>query len=148
MNREAFLVSRPMAARSRRTLRPSGLGNGLSLDSTSFDLHDRIAESLDEVRFAHPAATLTHERRGEGACTADVNRVVQALRNLVSNAVTYGQPEAPITVTSAVEARSFSIVVHNWGTPISPEAKTTLFDPVTRVTLTAPQSRRQKTSGA
>jgi phosphoserine phosphatase RsbU/P len=110
------------------------LGQGLSLEKTSFDLHEVSAECLEDLRLAHPTITLVHVRHGDGECTADVNRLVQLLGNLVSNAATYGEPQAPITVTSTVAATSFSLAVHNHGVPIAPDVQTMLFEPMTRGT--------------
>ena len=75
---------------------------------------------------------LRHERRGSGPCVADANRLAQLLGNLVSNAMTYGRPDAPVTVTSTVEAASFSVAVHNLGVSIPVEAQARLFQPMTR----------------
>ncbi|MDB4943275.1 MAG: sensor signal transduction histidine kinase [Labilithrix sp.] len=108
------------------------LGGGLAVTLASIDLHEAVAEGLDELRLVHPSRTLLHVRSGEGPCVADASRLEQLVGNLVSNAAVYGQPDAPITVTSRVEPASFSIAVHNSGVPIPPETLATLFRPMTR----------------
>lgn len=75
-----------------------------------------------------------HVRAGEGECSGDANRLAQMIGNLVSNAVVYSKPETPITVTSTVDAASFSIAVHNDGIPIPAETQESLFRPMTRGT--------------
>ncbi len=52
---------------------------------------------------------IVHESVGAGGCLADANRLAQLVGNLVSNAMTYGAPEAPVRVVSAVEESAFAI---------------------------------------
>ncbi len=108
------------------------LGGGLSVSLEPIDLHAAVSESLDELRLAHPGRALLHVQTGEGPCVADASRLEQLVGNLVSNAVVYGQPEVPITVTSAVEPTSCAIAVHNAGAPITPATLATIFRPMTR----------------
>ena len=63
---------------------------------------------------------------------ARLGRLAQLLGNLVSNAVTHGDPDRPVTVTSSIDARSFTIAVHNWGAPIPLEAQANIFQAMTR----------------
>jgi len=52
--------------------------------------------------------------------------------NLVSNAMTYGAPEAPVTVVTKIEESAFSIAVHNEGAAIPPEVLPHIFQPMSR----------------
>ncbi len=108
------------------------LGRGLSATIAPIALHDLVGDVLDELRLAHPQRALVHVRRGDGPCTGDASRLAQLLGNLVSNAVAYGEPGAPITVTSSVGGASCSIAVHNAGRAIPSELQATLFEPMTR----------------
>jgi phosphoserine phosphatase RsbU/P len=108
------------------------LGSGLPVSPEPLDLHAVVAETLEELALAHPARWLEHVRVGAGSCSADANRLAQLLGNLVSNAVVYGTPETPVTVTSTIEESSFSIAVHNEGTPIAEATQENLFRPMTR----------------
>jgi sigma-B regulation protein RsbU (phosphoserine phosphatase) len=110
------------------------LGNGLPIAPVAIDLHAVIADSVEELRLSPPASALVHVRHGEAACRADPHRLAQLLGNLVANAVTYGDPRVPVTVTSRVDATSFAIGVHNAGPPIAVEAQAGLFEPMTRGT--------------
>jgi len=96
------------------------LGGGLSVSLGPIDLHAAVSESLDELRLAHAGRALLHVQSGDGTCVADASRLEQLVGNLISNAVAYGQPDVPITVTSAVEPASCVISVHNAGAPIPP----------------------------
>ena len=108
------------------------LGGGLSVTLEPIDLHAAVAEGLEELRLAHPSRTILHVRSGEGPCVADASRLEQLVGNLVANAVVYGQPDVPVTVTSRVEPASFAISVHNAGVPIPPAMLDTIFRPMTR----------------
>ncbi len=110
------------------------LGSGLSVSLDLIDLHQGIAEHVDELALVYPGRALKHVRSGEGVCLADPNRMAQLVGNLVSNAMAYGQPDAPVTVASTVEATTYTIAVHNQGTPIPPETQAALFQPMTRGT--------------
>ncbi|MDX2022522.1 MAG: HAMP domain-containing sensor histidine kinase [Deltaproteobacteria bacterium] len=107
------------------------LGGGLSVSLQSVDLHHTISEALDELSLVHQGRPLHHKTVGSGECTADRNRLVQLLGNLVSNAVAYGTPGRPVTVTSGMGSQCF-IAVHNEGVAIPPEKQELIFKPMTR----------------
>ena len=108
------------------------LGTGLPVERRPIDLHETVAEAVDELRLLYPERTLEFRRTGGGACTADANRLIQLLGNLVSNAMSYGAAEAAVTVHATIEPASFAISVHNLGPSIAPETQATLFQPMTR----------------
>lgn len=58
----------------------------------------------------------------------------RVLENLLTNAVKYGDPEKPITLTITLvpDSRRVEISVHNDGKPLSDEDQATLFDPFRR----------------
>jgi phosphoserine phosphatase RsbU/P len=108
------------------------LGAGLAVTLEPIDLHELVGEAVEELELAHPGRSIRHLRTGDGDCRADAGRLEQLVGNLVSNAITYGRPDAVVTVSSAIEGEFFSIAVHNAGTPIAPEALPNLFEPMTR----------------
>lgn len=110
------------------------LGRGLAVTRTAIDLHQVVADAVDELRLAHPRRVLEHHRAGDGPCSADPSRLAQLVGNLVSNANAYGDPAQPITVTSALAGDTAEIRVHNTGRPIDPEVQSTMFEPMTRGT--------------
>lgn len=114
----------------------SRLGTGLSVVLASIELHDVIGRAVDELTLVYSRRTLRHVRSGTGPCRADGNRMAQLVGNLISNAMTYGDPSQPVTVTSAVAAATCSIAVHNAGEPIPPEVQARIFQPMTRGTDT------------
>jgi phosphoserine phosphatase RsbU/P len=56
----------------------------------------------------------------------------QLVGNLVSNAITYGTPEAPVRVISKVEENAFAISVHNQGPAIAVDVLPHISQPMSR----------------
>jgi sigma-B regulation protein RsbU (phosphoserine phosphatase) len=117
------------------------LGTGLTVSLAPIDLHHSIAETVEELGVAYPGHLLRHQRTGEGVCAADVNRLAQLVGNLVSNAIAYGKPGEPVSVTSDIGVETFSIAVHNHGAPIPGDLQQGLFQPMTRGDRTSRASR-------
>lgn len=105
------------------------VGRGISVLPQPINLHEVIAESVEEQRHFFPERQLVHRQVGEGLCSADADRLFELIDNLVTNAVVYGAAGEPITVTSAFEGQWIKISVHNIGPPIAPELLEDLFEP-------------------
>jgi sigma-B regulation protein RsbU (phosphoserine phosphatase) len=108
------------------------LGRGLTVNLREVELQQPIADAVSELAIAFPQSRIHHERDGEAHCHADPERIVQAVGNLVANAVNHGSPDQPITVRSEVGHGVFRISVHNAGAPIPPEVAPRLFEPMVR----------------
>jgi sigma-B regulation protein RsbU (phosphoserine phosphatase) len=108
------------------------LGGGIAVRKRAIQLHALVHDCVHEVAPAYPDRPLTHHRSGAGECAGDPDRLAQLLGNLIGNAMTYGDPGQPVTVTSAIEPESFSVAVHNRGEPISEAVLATLFAPMVR----------------
>jgi sigma-B regulation protein RsbU (phosphoserine phosphatase) len=108
------------------------LGRGIAVTRAPIDLHQVVADALDELRLAHPQRTFEHVRAGAGPCTADANRLAQVIGNLVSNAIAYGDPAQPIIAGSTLADSTASITIHNSGQAIDPALQLTMFEPMTR----------------
>lgn len=108
------------------------IGTGLAVAIAPVNLHDVVAQAVEELALAFPQRRIDHVRTGAGTCQADANRVTQALGNLVANAVSYGHPDTDITVTSSVDPAGWQVRVHNWGAPIASQALERLFMPMVR----------------
>lgn len=117
------------------------VGKGLSISRQPIDLHEVVSEAVEDLAVLYSPRTLRHVRSGEGPCTADPARLAQMLGNLVANAMTYGAPQSPVTVTSTVEANRFSVAVHNHGEPIPEETQAQIFQPMTRGVSTSSTNR-------
>jgi phosphoserine phosphatase RsbU/P len=108
------------------------LGGGLSVKKSVVDLHQAMADAVGELGVAFPEAVLRHDSRGDGLCNADADRIVQAVGNLVANAVNHGASGEPITVRTESEAGGVRITVHNFGPPIPAALMPALFEPMVR----------------
>jgi sigma-B regulation protein RsbU (phosphoserine phosphatase) len=107
------------------------VGTGIVVALAPIPLHDVIADGLEELRLAHPARSFVHRREGGATSRGDARRLVQLTGNLVSNALAYGAPDEPITVTTTAGGPS-AIDVHNAGPPIPHDIQAKIFEPMTR----------------
>lgn len=108
------------------------IGRGLRLSKAPVDAHALAAEVASELSSAHPGRRLRHVRTGDGACVADGDRLIQALGNLVSNALAYGLPDTDVTIASIGLPDTVRFEVHNAGPAIDPALRPALFEPMTR----------------
>lgn len=103
-------------------------GETLPLEVGDCDLKAVISDVLDEMRLLHGdrfAIRCDEEMRGTWSCDG-LRRVAE---NLVKNAVKYGDPKSPITVTLKWQATGEAwISVHNFGNELSPAEQRTLFE--------------------
>lgn len=112
------------------------IGRGLTVTIAPIDLHAVVATHLHELELAYPDRELRHVAQGEGAVSADADRVFQLVSNLVANAAAYGAPGTPITILSSLQDSTALLSVHNLGEPIPPALLSTLFQPMVRGTDT------------
>ena len=112
------------------------LGEGLAVTLEPVDLHVAVGETVEELAPVYPGRMLRHERSGDGLCLADTHRLAQLIGNLVTNAMAYGSPGSPVTVSSAIHSDTFVLAVHNHGSPIPHALQSGLFQPMARGTAT------------
>jgi signal transduction histidine kinase len=105
----------------------SRLGGGIPVQLARVDLHEVARKVLDELKLAHPEASLQLQLQGDAWGEWDPDRLAQAISNLGGNAVQHGA-QAPVTVAVAGAPDSVSISVHNTGPPIPAEAMASIFD--------------------
>jgi signal transduction histidine kinase len=106
----------------------SRLGGGLELVFAPMDLREALVPIVDELRSAHPSATIQLQcptLRGAW----DRDRLEQVFSNLIGNALAHGDPDKPVTVTAGAEGVRVWVQVHNEGPPIPQELQSTLFNP-------------------
>jgi sigma-B regulation protein RsbU (phosphoserine phosphatase) len=108
------------------------LGGGLRVAPREVDLHALVAECAEEVRLTWPGRMIEVRSRGAGGGQLDPDRLAQVVGNLANNALTYGAPERPLTITSAVTGETLELHVHNHGKPIAEELLPHMFEPLRR----------------
>ena len=120
------------------------LGGGLRIHRSSIDPHAVVADCLAQVRLACPGRAIEHRRAGEARIDADPDRLVQVVSNLVGNALAYGSPNDPVTVTTTALGASagLELSVHNAGPPIPDEVRPHIFEPMRRGARQKPGSWR------
>jgi sigma-B regulation protein RsbU (phosphoserine phosphatase) len=141
---QARLIQRIMSAASRANrliadlldFTQARIGSGLRVSAQPIELHVVVRDCLEELKLASPNRMIEHVCSGEDGAFADPDRLAQIVVNLVGNALTYGDSQRAITVTSAV-ARSnneqqASLTVHNFGTPIAETLLPHIFEPMRR----------------
>jgi len=100
-------------------------------------------EVVQEIRAAHPEADVRFQAHGDLTGEWDADRLRQVVSNLLGNAVHHGGGAGPVDVSASAEGSHVRLVVRNGGPPIPPEALTTLFDPLIRVSSPDAQERRR-----
>jgi K+-sensing histidine kinase KdpD len=108
-------------------------GQPLSLRIEPCDLKEVVERSIEELSAVYGSrfkCNMDSEVRGYWS-GADLNRVIE---NLVTNALKYGDPTAPITINLHASPEEVTLTVHNHNLsdPISPEDQVALFHPFSR----------------
>ena len=101
-------------------------GQSLKLTFEVCDFEQLLQEVVEDLNFAYAnrfvvvshGAVITHCSRKE------LRRVIE---NIATNAVKYGAPNTPITLTLQQTETQLSLTIHNEGTPITTEAQSILF---------------------
>lgn len=108
------------------------LGLGITVVPSEIDLAVPVADELEQLRAAYSHRQIELEVSGDCRGQWDGQRLQQSLRNLVSNAIKYGAPDAPVSVSLRGEVADVRLEVTNSGPPIDPSALREIFDPLKR----------------
>jgi PAS domain S-box-containing protein len=108
------------------------LGKGLPVHPVPSDLHAICRDAVESIRAAHPDRIVVFHGDGDGRGDFDPDRVLQALLNLLTNAVRYGTPGSEVTVTCRAEPGRKIVEVHNAGGPIARDVLPHIFEPFQR----------------
>ncbi|MBA3597716.1 MAG: HAMP domain-containing histidine kinase [Methylibium sp.] len=106
------------------------LGEGLSISRAPVDLAALCQDVAEEVRAAHPSATVLVEALGHPSGQWDDARLSQLVSNLVTNAILHGDSLKPVTVMLTEADGAASLTVHNEGAPIPEGELPRLFQPL------------------
>lgn len=108
------------------------LGLGITIEPSDVDLAALFEDEMEQLRGAHPESELKLEVSGTTRGHWDGARLQQVLRNLVTNALKYGDEGAPVRVTLVGDATDVRLEVTNRGPAIDPPALDQIFDPLKR----------------
>ncbi|WP_052518038.1 hybrid sensor histidine kinase/response regulator [Archangium violaceum] len=108
------------------------LGGGIRIVPSTFDLHALTLQVMDEVRMSHPERDFQVRQEGDARGDWDPDRLAQVLTNLTSNAAKYSPAGTQVSVVTRGEGEWVTLEVHNEGTPIPPELRQRLFEPMQR----------------
>jgi signal transduction histidine kinase len=116
------------------------LGGGFSLDrSTNDGIAELLTQIIDEARISWPDRDIRSDIRIDQPVNCDGPRIAQMFSNLLSNALSHGDPHGPVWVSALSDENSFTLSVANIGEPIPPEIIGQLFLPFSRAAVGAGQ---------
>jgi signal transduction histidine kinase len=111
----------------------SGLGGGIRVTPSELRLVDLCEKVAHDLETSHPGRVIERVLEGDTAGRWDEERIAQAVTNLLGNALRHGAGDQPVRL--AVDGRADDevlITVHNFGPPIPPEMRQSLFEPLVR----------------
>lgn len=108
------------------------LGGGISLELAEHDVATTLSHIIDELRVAHPERHIDVDFNIPAPLLIDRLRMAQMFSNLVSNALTHGIENGPVTITGSVNGDLLELCVSNPGTAIPPDTLEKLFQPFRR----------------
>jgi signal transduction histidine kinase len=112
----------------------TNIGEGIPLALVECDLGDVCEQVVGELRVVHPRRRITVEVTGELVGYFDADRALQAISNLVGNALQHGEDPIEVVAYEAEDRHSITTLVRNRGRVIPAEDRERLFDPYQRGT--------------
>jgi signal transduction histidine kinase len=107
-------------------------GDALPLERRTVELAGLCRQVATELQDAHPRASVSVDAPGEVLVEADPDRIMQAVANLVGNALQHGSADRPVDVAIRRRGHEALVSVHNFGPPIAPASAASIFDPFKR----------------
>ncbi|NDK40092.1 GAF domain-containing protein [Pseudoxanthomonas gei] len=115
------------------------LGGGIPVSLyADKELAGELLQVVEEVRIACARPDIQAHIAIEVPVVCDRQRMAQLVSNLLTNAVTHGEPGAPIRIEARAADDHFSLAVHSRGT-ISDDHAERLFRPFTRAVSDQPR---------
>ncbi|KAA8696773.1 Sensor histidine kinase [Pseudomonas caricapapayae] len=117
------------------------MGHGIPLSMhEAHGLDDTLEHVVSEIRRVHPSRLIRSDIKTLERIRCDHERIAQLLSNLVSNAISHGDPESPVEVAAGVHGNLFLLSVTNQGEPIPESVRSQLFLPYSRPITDEPQA--------
>jgi PAS domain S-box-containing protein len=111
--------------------RARALGS-IPISRVSIHLDELAQGVVDEARIAWPRRAIELEIHGDRHVIWDPARMAQVISNLLANALSYGDANAPVRLSIDGSADPVVIAVHNEGPPIAPDTLSVMFEPFRR----------------
>jgi signal transduction histidine kinase len=109
------------------------LGGGITLDRSADESVEKIlTHVVDELRIIYPDRVINMQLDLAGPINGDGKRIAQLFSNLLSNALTHGEKDAPVIIDAQSNADEFLLSVTNSGQKIPDAAMSGLFQPFSR----------------
>lgn len=124
------------AARMKRMVRDlldlarGRIGEGIPITTARMDMGEVCRAVVDEMSITNPGRQLAVETGEALWGDWDHDRALQAVGNLVANALQYGRD--PVSVTATCVDDNIVVAVTNQGDPIPPDSVSKVFDPFQR----------------
>jgi signal transduction histidine kinase len=119
----------------------SRLGGGIPLVPERVCLPELARQIAEELEVAHAGPKVALDSCPDGCGVWDRDRIAQVIQNVLSNALQYGSPDAPVRVTLRDEPDHVRLEVHNHGPAIPPEVLARLFEPFRRGSSSANRTK-------
>ncbi|MFZ6183160.1 response regulator [Nannocystis pusilla] len=103
-------------------------GLGFARARQRVDLFELVQRAVDELRTTHSQREVRVETLGDTVTAGDPDRLVQALSNLIGNAIQHGHADGPIGIRVFDDGHQLAVEIRNRGV-IPPELVPVLFDP-------------------
>ncbi|WP_407311690.1 ATP-binding protein [Pseudomonas sp. nanlin1] len=117
------------------------LGAGITINIKPCpDLAENLMQVVNEIQRVHPERVIGLHVGNLQSMRCDRERLAQLLSNLVSNAISHGDPHSPVTVNAEIVDNVFEMSVHNLGQPIDAAVHSQLFQPFSRPNSSSPRS--------
>jgi len=107
-------------------------GSGIHLSPEPRDLHELVAQAVEDMHATWPERRIVHERVGEATSQIDQARFEQIATNLIANALQHSPATTAVNIETRGESDAVFFSVQNEGKPISPELTAQLFAPLRR----------------
>lgn len=108
------------------------LGADLLAEKAPIDVVALIQTLAEQARITHPDRSIAVEGPSGLVVQADEDRLMQAVSNLVGNALSYGDVDAPIELRVSSTGVTAHIAIRNRAEPIPPESIVRIFEPFSR----------------
>ncbi|WP_317173790.1 GAF domain-containing sensor histidine kinase [Mucilaginibacter rigui] len=109
------------------------LGEGIILDKTNDEnVEETLKQVITELAIVWPHTTINTFFDIKGCVYCDARRVLQVLSNLLSNALSHGKKDSPVTVNAICNENEFTLTIANQGKMIPNAVREKLFMPFSR----------------